>query len=90
MRALPSIVPLAAALLCAACVSDRTVPEAADGDRLNRDISSPVAESLEDCEALADSLRSQDDRGLLDAQDRFKLRQAGCGGGGGASVRIGG
>ena len=69
----------AAVLLLAACVSDdRTVPEALDGDRLNRDISSPVAESREDCEALRDSLRSQDDRGLLDAQDRFELRRAGC------------
>ena len=71
-------------------MSDRTVPEAADGDRLNRDISSPVPESKEDCDALVDSLRSQDDRGLLDAQDRVKLERAGCGGRGGIAVRIGG
>ena len=74
-----------------ACVSDRTVPENADGDRLNRDIVSPVRESREDCEALRDQLRAQDDRGRLDAQDRIALRRAGCEGiVGGVSIRIGG
>lgn len=86
MRAHPTTVPAALlALLLTAptgCTNGRTVAESADGDRLNRDIVSPVPEALEDCEALRDALRARDDRGLLDARDRFELRKAGCGGGG--------
>ena len=47
-------------------------------ERLEEDISSPVPEAKEDCEALADSLRDQRDDGVLNAQDQRELRSKGC------------
>ena len=47
-------------------------------DTPSTDIVSPVPEALEDCDALAESLRARRDDNVLNAQDMQEMRDKGC------------
>ena len=55
-----------------------TLPTFAHADGLIGDIVSAEPEQAEDCEALRESLESQSDNGILNAQHRRELRDKGC------------